>query len=441
MFGYPSTTVFVKVIFIIVGATMMAILGGTTNAFNNMSLKLQADLQLSPQELQLFAGMGLVGVYFVLPAGYLLDRFGPVLVGIIGSAMVALAYTAMSFCTIQLWPVALLCIIAVGFGSGAIFLAALGTSITVSPTGGGWGVAIVSAGMSFSVATTIFAQNTYSSQTGCNANHCWREYAQLMAWGCLILPFPGSLLLILFKRSDYPHLQPEVTETENEEQTPLLQPKERMSLLQSLVVFKEPYFWALFWSFFVGVSAALIVLTHAFQIWDWYNKDPALSDFGGKILLIFSCSNAASNVFCGVVSDSLNKRNIMKHSSFLAVVQIFFALVYVAVGVLFYIRVESHTSTIAAGILLASIGLQFGCVLVLLPIIIGETYGPSNFGKMFAYLEISSSLASVCFPLIITAVSQATGNFVYVMFGSAVLLVTSGVALLLRPRRPRKAIN
>ena len=46
-------------------------------------------------------------------------------------------------------------------------MSALGTSINISPSKGGFGVSIVSAGMSFSVASTVFLWNTYAHKASC----------------------------------------------------------------------------------------------------------------------------------------------------------------------------------------------------------------------------------------------------------------------------------
>ena len=47
-------------------------------------------------------------------------------------------------------------------------MSSLGTSINISPSKGGLGVSIVSAGMSFSVATTVFVWNTYANKAHCD---------------------------------------------------------------------------------------------------------------------------------------------------------------------------------------------------------------------------------------------------------------------------------
>lgn len=84
-------------------------------------------------------------------------------------------------------------------------MSSLGTSINISPSKGGLGVSIVSAGMSFSVATTVFVWNTYANKAHCDEvnldfdnsqkilqDNCWREYVRLLSYGCLLFPLPGK---------------------------------------------------------------------------------------------------------------------------------------------------------------------------------------------------------------------------------------------------------
>ncbi len=392
---------------------------------------------------------------------YALDRFGPVVVGIIGSAMIALGYTAMSFCSSDLWVVALLCIIVVGFGSGAVFMAALGTSITISPTydhdsiwsfsGGGWGVSIVSAGMSLSVASTVFAENTYSHITGCtqvcthsfltfqcvrihfssqglclknefshtemskgvvhsfvdhfmcrthvgeNMQDWWLGRVSFYHFLEVFFSFSFENLIILIF-NNLPRKQKKKRKNNNKMMkkhhcwkarkvshwcNPCLCSKIHPFGFYSgdsfvewehhlwcwLMHFKYHQFILLIFCCFSfaakrsnRTSTKWIHIAHFVQIWGSYNTDPSHSNWGGTILLIFSFSNAASNVFCGIISDYLNTRNIMKHKTFLSMIQFLLAIVFILVGILFFIESRTHSSTLAAGVLMASVGKVAGLV-------------------------------------------------------------------------------
>jgi hypothetical protein len=67
---------------------------------------------------------------------------------------------------------------------------------------------------------------------------------------------------------------------------------------------------------------------------------------------------------------------------------------------------------------------------VLFPVVIGECYGSQDFGKYFAYLEISSSLASIATPQIATAIMHRFSHYYYLTFGMGALLFSSAVVML-----------
>jgi MFS family permease len=57
----------------------------------------------------------------------------------------------------------------------------------------------------------------------------------------------------------------------------------------------------------------------------------------------------------------------------------------------------------------------FGANVVLFPTIIAEIFGGENFGKVFAFLQISSSTASLAIPVIVTSISGAAGKNRYLL--------------------------
>lgn len=184
----------------------------------------------------------------------------------------------------------------------------------------------------------------------------------MFALGCLVFSLPGTFLLLLFKPRDYPHIvEQEDKRLESVESEYLLpkQMREKVGLLESLKVFRDIYFWALMWSFFAGIGSSVYVLTHAAQLWSSYNHILSLSDWGGRILVIFSFVNAGSNVFCGILSDFLATRSILARHHFVAIVQIVYATVFAVLGILFEMGLHHHTNTVAVAIILALCGMLF----------------------------------------------------------------------------------
>jgi len=418
---------------------MVALLSGTTSAFNAFSEMFQTDNQLSDIQLGLISGLGLLGVYFTVPVGFAFDRWGAVKLGVSSTLITAGAYVAMSFVPAggNWWILLLFCYLLVSFGSGGSFMSALGTSLLISPTGGGFPVAIVSAAMSLSVAFTIESTiKIYGPVTNCTENSCWRNYFRLIAIGQILIELPGALLLLFFKKSDYPHLNKEVKINEDEE-TFLLEPHEppkSTGMLQPFKIFGRLYFWVLFWAYFVGMASSLIVVTQANQIWSSYTSSSEMAFWSAYIVVIFSVSNATSNVLCGTISGYLSRKNYLNHSTFVAFVFLLFAVIYSLIGSLFLIPHEENPTAFVA-MLLGSTGLGFGCYLVLFPIIVSDTFGPADFGKNFGFLQISSSIASIAVPQIINGLKARNGHYLTSIFGIAALLVSGAAALLLVPKQ------
>ena len=122
----------------------------------------------------------------------------------------------------------------------------------------------------------------------------------MLACAAVLLPFPGSLFLLLFKKSDYPHLNKTEEDHENiNEDKPLLEStsSKAYTLTESFKVFKDIHFWLLFFGFFTGVGTALIILTHAVQIWTDYNHEPDDAKWGGNFFLLPNTDNY-KGVFC-----------------------------------------------------------------------------------------------------------------------------------------------
>jgi hypothetical protein len=148
-------------------------------------------------------------------------------------------------------------------------------------------------------------------------------------------------------------------------------------------VFRDLYFWALFWGFFCGVGGSLVILTHAKQIWQSYNTDPNLDSWGDRILVVYSFTNAASNVICGVLSDWLATKNILRRTSFVSLVHLLFAIVFCVIAVLFQLKDVS----VVTAFLLASVGI------VTLP---NRLFLPNSILRLFVWCQFSALSYNNC---------------------------------------------
>eukprot|EP01119_Soliformovum_irregulare_P021978 TRINITY_DN7416_c0_g1_i1.p1 TRINITY_DN7416_c0_g1~~TRINITY_DN7416_c0_g1_i1.p1 ORF type:complete len:460 (+),score=59.44 TRINITY_DN7416_c0_g1_i1:117-1382(+) len=388
------------------------------NAFNIFSNQVASDMQLTGPQLQLVAGMGLLGMYLTIPAGIALDKFGPAKTALVCSIMSILGFLTASFVPSgpYMWILLVICIMLISFGSGGVFLCTLGTTITMSATGGGLGVAATSASMSLSLAFTVWITSRFEILSKCNGDQCWRDDFRFLAILQAVIQIPGVLLLFLLHRQKYRtlHFSTAITQMEPA--------KKSWTLIQSLQVFKEITFWCLMIAYFIGIGSAVVILTQLQDMWNHMDLNHAMTSWPKNILIAFSFGNAVGNALCGVLSNHTHRKGIMSHTTLVAIVLFTSTLAFAAIFLLYHYA----GSLIATGILLASVGLYFGCYLVLFPLIVGDRYGPENFGKVFAYVSLSSSAASFVIPQLLTVIRRYDAIFLgttSLLFLSACLMV------------------
>ena len=125
---------------VVIGATLAALLGGTTNSLNSLSTALSNDLRLSDSTYQLLASLALIGLYFAIPAGFVIhlhivfyvskltlivrsacfDRFGAFKTAVGGTVLHGLSFLAASYCGKTTFGNVLLgaALLGCGFGAG-----------------------------------------------------------------------------------------------------------------------------------------------------------------------------------------------------------------------------------------------------------------------------------------------------------------------------------
>eukprot|EP01117_Protostelium_nocturnum_P007112 TRINITY_DN2548_c0_g1_i1.p1 TRINITY_DN2548_c0_g1~~TRINITY_DN2548_c0_g1_i1.p1 ORF type:complete len:384 (+),score=137.62 TRINITY_DN2548_c0_g1_i1:87-1238(+) len=366
-FGERQQAPLWKIVLIVIGGTMMTIVCGGTNAFSvAYGSQLQSDLQIDDNKRNVLSGLALLGLYFVLPSGYILQKFGPFALGAGSLVLASVGYGLLPFATPHTYPLAFILLCLIGFGLGGVFMAALGVSISISPTGGGWTMAVVSSGMSLSVAFHLYILQVYKDKTQCYLDECWRSYVRFYMIVLVALASAGVSILYLYKKSDYPHLRDSESPSaksiqEEDDFEPLKQNESREAkqdgLLQSFKAFKSPFFLSLFLGFFVGIGSSVFILTLGFDIWKDYLAAKGVTtqpSIGPYLITMFSFFNAGSNILTGILSDWLASRSILRYSSFLAIFQFFFSLVFVVIGIL--LHYVAYTSFFA--VLVAFVGTE-----------------------------------------------------------------------------------
>ena len=129
-------------------------------------------------------------------AGVFADTYGTAAAGIVGGVGIVGGFFSMSY--VGHVPIVFaLSYTLVGIGSGATFLSALSTAISL---GNAWGIGLVSLCMSLSISFTIVVVNLYKSTAGCYQPQCWVKDVRLLGVVCGACVAVGSIGLALSKK-------------------------------------------------------------------------------------------------------------------------------------------------------------------------------------------------------------------------------------------------
>eukprot|EP01130_Rhizamoeba_saxonica_P007048 TRINITY_DN2823_c0_g1_i3.p1 TRINITY_DN2823_c0_g1~~TRINITY_DN2823_c0_g1_i3.p1 ORF type:complete len:266 (-),score=27.61 TRINITY_DN2823_c0_g1_i3:30-827(-) len=206
-----------------------------------------------------------------------------------------------------------------------------------------------------------------------------------------------------------------------------------------LYVFQHPYFYALFFSFFSGVAAGLIILINGISAWNEYENSPNEKDFGPTILEIFSFINASSGLFTGFVSNWLMDKKIMRMSTYLIVSQTLSGVIFCILGTILYFK-DSINIGVWFGILMALQGYIFGTTFFCLPALAGSIYGKDNFGTYFSWVSVSTALSAFVVPYFSDAMFETYHTNCYTFFTISAVILCAAISLTVLPNPKFKQI-
>lgn len=381
----------------VVGASLVALVSGTPNAFNSIAGEIQAATGTTNIFISTMTGLGVAGLFISLPAGVLSDSYGTPIAAVVGGTAIVGGYFAMSF--VGETPMLLLVSNAVvGLGSGCTFLAALSTAISTRKS---WAIALVSLCMSLSISFTVLLVSTYDKHYDCVPSTCWIGYVRMLAAVCGGAIVVGALGM-------------KAGQTDSD---PGSAPRERalsmdgdISCCQSLHVMKRVDFWLLFLSNIVGIGGGVFIVTSLAQVWDNFST-PSEKVWGRRIVIMFSVCNAVGNVVSPIVSERLHRQGKMRRSTFTAWVLGAMAVIFSALGTFTVVpglRDGPWACDVAYIALMASVGFGYGSFLTLFPTLVAETYGLRNFGTYVSYIQMGSALSSILIPAATTAIFAST---------------------------------
>jgi MFS family permease len=434
-------------------AMIIGLQSGTTNAFNTIASHIQNDTGLGDNLMTLLSSLGIIGLFFTFPAGYVNDRFGAMWTGLIGAVLTSAGYAGMSFTDKESYAAMLICLMLVGFGSGTSFLAALSTGLKTIPGYPGLGIAMVGACMSLSLALTNGIVEFYKNVFDCSADSCWPYYLRSLAVSTAIFLFVPSFGLSLLP-PDEPAPAP-IQEEEfgvSEDTLPPVSSSSKadlihqdlidgrhntpVSLFYSLHTMRNIFFWFLILGNFAGISSAVFIITSNKSIWTTFTNGKD-ADWAVNITTAFSITNTVANIVSGFATDFLWSRFRYPRNKLLSLVLLFDAVVYVIlIGLSYGVSDPTAAAQVVFVICLVSVGFCFGTFLSVVPIIVGDFYGHVNFGLYFGYIQLGATGATFIIPNVAEVIKQQMGNYNVIFIFLAVCLATSSLGVYFKRPTP-----
>lgn len=419
-----------------IGLAVGALSGSQVYAFGASLSAQMTSLGVNDSEMAVVKGLAVVGLLLTIFAGLVLDRYGPQVTLLCGAIANIVSWIALSFlpdATANVWVGLLLLLVLASFGEGFAFLALLKTSMQMHPSGGGVAMGLVSATMSLSLAVALASTGIASS---CSGADCWRWYCRIFAVESAVFLLVGFFVLFLFRVENYPWLlqqsspgtQKIVVNEADSEIEPMLKsveedaskvpmtltgPDTKSSFGRSFRLFLHPAFLALFFAYFATMGSSLTVISSGRPIWMLYTNTSVLLPYQDSFDLVaesFSYANACSNVVTGILAGAISSR--VSARSYYIFVMWCMAVCNVVLAVLLTVTTRSFSLLVLFGACLATLGVGFGAFLVLAAMSFGMTYGFTNFGVFYSWMQVAGSLGSILNPIFAQMLFDRSGTYI-----------------------------
>lgn len=431
----------------VVGCVVLSIMCGAPNAFFRVRERLQEDQGMPAWQLNLVASFGMLGLYFTIPAGLILDRFGAPITIAIGSVMSVVGYICMAFTGAKTWYLMWGCFTLAGFGQGAVFIAAMGASMKALPDAPGTGVAAAGSAMSLSIAWSVFWVDRYDEWADCDSPDCWRDALLVWAIGCMVLYFIGFNMVFFGTPAQLtneervaldPHMNDMTDDSVINGDTWEEAPKsEGVTLVQSLNILTDMFFWALFLAYFCGIGYGLLVINSLFPIWFGVSGN---YDWVSTITFLFSIANGTAGLLSGTITDTLVSKRFASRATCIAAYLLVASVWCAIVGTALSLSAESTFRQVIVAFILIMVGFFWGCAFVLFPTIVGESWDPQNFGIYFGYLQFASAGAALIIPWFSQGLVYI-GDYWLVFWSFAPLMAVAACVLFIAGRRRNRKVT
>lgn len=385
---------------VVIAGTAINLCLGVLYAWSVFAKELQDSLGFTAIETALPYSVAIIlFAFFMVPAGVMLDRYGPRLLLILSGVLIGVGFA-----------IAGMTLTVTGFviGFGVIVGAAMGFGYAApTPIATMWYKPHLRGTITGIVVSGVGLAAVYVSPL---SNYLLKNYGVANAFYYLGIFFAvliiGLSFVIKSPPEDWVPVGGEPPKPKYEKQT---KSRSIQNEFTPRAMMKTRQFWSLWLMFAFSASAGLIIIGNVAVI----AKDQGGLETGFLFVALLAIGNASGRVVTGIVSDKMGRTNTLILVFILQTINMFAFITYTSGFML----------TVGAVIT----GATFGALLALFPATtwdwFGLKYAGTNFGLVFTAWGIGGFIGSIMAGRII----DATGGYEAVYITSAVFLLVAAV--------------
>lgn len=406
----PKVSYYIKWTLAIVFLSMISLCVGSINIWPSLSSDLIKTIDgMNDKISTLTFSAGVMIMFFTLPAGIFLDKFGTGITWIIANILHIVPYYALPYVR-KSTPLFIFLFIIMSFGSSSIFVTILQTVLARSPpTVKGLCTSIVSGSVTMAFGLWLQMFLVGGKVFNCTGDCIVEKLKFICIANPSIVCVASPIAYYLFNQ-----FKPKQSNTDGN------------SLIGSTAhkltykdIFKNPKLYFLIALILVCVFDGLCVISGGDIIWNKYgNGYPGAAQ---KYGIVFSAVNFVCTILLSILVDTIVSKSDKPRRRWFSLFWIIFAIIPLLVGLVFkYTNIE-----IVFVICISMMGIPFGFGLAQIPALVSEIFGNNNYGLAFGIVQIGSVASSIsAMPLIQIMNNQAIISMFFVL---AVLHVAESV--------------
>jgi nitrate/nitrite transporter NarK len=344
----------------------------------------------------------LVFAFMMVPAGYLLDKYGPRVVSTLGGLLVGCGFVLVSFSSsLTTWIVGFGCL--AGTGLGLAYASATPAAVKWFPAKRtGLIAGLVVSG--FGLASAYIAPLGSYLLT----NH---GISKTMLWLGIGV---GAIVILLSQVLSNPP-KGYVPGGAAGAPAPGAATKKVDSTWKEMM--KTPTFWILWCVYFIGAGAGLMVISHASKV-----AKTSMAELAWVAVALLAVGNAAGRIISGLLSDKIGRQATLITMLLFQAVMIFLLTI---------VPVESAGAILAVACL---IGFNYGSNLSLFPSVTKDFFGLKGFGLNYGIMFTAWGVGGSVLSRVSEMIKKETGSLDYSCYAATGLLVLAALlTLMVRP--------